>query len=227
MDQVGIRSVNHNRLRRRAVETSVKTAFLSLLLLFCASLFSGCSKVESKAEHERRPSIQPRLLPQPSASPQPASQTPSSSILPLGSRRLINAESSGEALARRVLETIASADENALKSLRITKQEFCQLVWPELSSSKLPNVTCDFAWEQATLKSLGGISKMLPLHRGKRYELVSMQFAKGTDAYKTYKVHKEAHLIVKGEKGVQQEVRLFGSVLEMSGQFKLFSFVID
>jgi hypothetical protein len=54
-----------------------------------------------------------------------------------------------------------------------------------------------------------------------------MQFAKGTDAYKTYKVHKEAHLIVKGEKGVQQEVRLFGSVLEMSGQFKLFSFVID
>ena len=48
--------------------------------------------------------------------------------------------------------------------------------------------------------------------------------AKGTDSYK---VHKEAHLVVKDEKGEQQEVRLFGSVLEMGGQFKLFSFVVD
>jgi len=196
-------------------------------MLFCASLCGGCSKVESKAEHERQPSTQPRLSTQPSSLPQPATPVQAPSPLASGSHRLINAEPSAAALARRVIGSLAREDEDDLKSLRITKQEFCQIVWPELPSSKLPNVSCDFAWEQATLKSLGGLSKMLPIHRGKRYEMVSVRFARGTDSYKSYKVHKEAHVVVKDEKGVEQEVRLFGSVLEMGGRFKLFSFVID
>ncbi len=114
-----------------------------------------------------------------------------------------------------------------MKRLRVTKEEFCQYVWPDLPASRLPNVTCDFAWQQATLTSLGGLSKTLPKHKGKRYKLVSLRFEKGTDSYPNYKVHKDTRLTVKDETGVEQEIKLFGSMLEMDGQFKLFSFVID
>ena len=68
---------------------------------------------------------------------------------------------------------------------------------------------------------------MLTRHRGKRYDLVSLRFAKGTDSYQNYKVHNETHLVVKDKNGAQQEVRLFGSMLEVDGRFKLFSFVVD
>ncbi len=99
-----------------------------------------------------------------------------------------------------------------MRELRITKTEFCQDAWPELPSSRVPNVTCDWVWSQ---------------HAGKSYELVSVRFLKGVERYPSYKVLKETQLVVKDEGGRQQEVRLFGSMLEMNGQFKLFSFVMD
>jgi len=100
-------------------------------------------------------------------------------------------------------------------------------VWPDLPASRLPNVSCDFAWDQATLNSLSGLVEMLRDHEGRKYELVSLRFAKGTEAYPSYKVHKETWLRVRDETGAESELRLFGSMLEMDGNFKLFSFVVD
>ena len=111
--------------------------------------------------------------------------------------------------------------------MRITKDEFCQSVWPELPSSRIQNLSCDFAWDQATLRSEGGLYDLLPSHGGRRYDLVIVNFPKGVDTYPGYKILKEPRLVVKDETGHQQEVRLFGSMLEMNGQFKLFSFVTD
>jgi hypothetical protein len=144
-----------------------------------------------------------------------------------GSRLLLNARPSAEELARALLTALALRDSDKVKALRLTREEFCRYIFPELPSSKLPNVTCDFVWDQATMKSLGGFVKMWPRHEGKRYELISIRFKDGTDSYPTYKVHKETHLLVRDETGREREMRLFGSMLEMDGQFKLFSFVID
>jgi hypothetical protein len=142
-------------------------------------------------------------------------------------RALTNTYASAELLASRFLAYLARKDSESIKSLRITKQEFCDYVWPDLPSSRLPNVTCDFVWDQAVLNSTSGLTEMLRDHEGKRYELISLKFAKGTEVYPSYKVHKETLLRVRDEKGEEQELRLFGSILEMDGKFKLFSFVVD
>ncbi|MEW6209699.1 MAG: hypothetical protein AB1631_15125 [Acidobacteriota bacterium] len=130
-------------------------------------------------------------------------------------------------MARSFLDALAAGDEGAIRSLRITRQEFCDYVWPELPSSRTPNVTCDWVWDQATLKSVSGLVEMLSAHKGKRYRLVSLRFAGGSEQYKSYRVHKETLVRVRDEKGDEKELRLFGSMLEMDDQFKLFSFVID
>lgn len=153
----------------------------------------------------------------------PASSAPK----PKGPRVLASAYPSADALARRFLAALDRKDTESIKSLRVTKQEFCDYVWPELPSSRLPNVSCDFAWDQATLNSLSGLSEMLNNHEGKRYEFISLRFAKGTESYPSYKVHKETWLRVRDENGKEQELRLFGSMLEMDGKYKLFSFVVD
>jgi hypothetical protein len=146
---------------------------------------------------------------------------------PSGPRRLLKAESSPEELARRFLKAMHAGDEDAIRALRLTREEFCSYVWPELESSRIPNVSCDFGWRQATLRSEGGLYDLLPSRKGKQYELISIRFAKGADAYPTYKVHKEPWLLVRDGDGAQKEVRFFGSMLEMDGQYKLFSFVND
>ena len=207
MDKVRVRNVERRASKWRAA--SLLSIILMCVAALCAVLINGAAEVESpKAE-----------------SPEPvrAIQPPRAAV----PARLVAAQPSPEALARRFLDALAKRDPEGMRELRITRTEFCQHVWPELPSSRIPNVTCDWAWSQATLKSEGGLYKLLPQHAGKRYELVSVRFLKGVDSYPIFKVLKEAQLVVKDERGVERELRLFGSMLEMNGQFKLFSFVID
>jgi hypothetical protein len=141
-------------------------------------------------------------------------------------RTLANPSPSPEALAARYLDALGRDDLESMKALRLTEQEFCAYVFPELPSSRLPNVKCDFVWSQATLNSMAGMQRMLESHRGKRYELVSVRFA-AVDDYDTYRVHKEPLVTFRDETGATHQARLFGSMLELDGQYKLFSFVVD
>jgi hypothetical protein len=142
-------------------------------------------------------------------------------------RYLANAAPDADELARRFLAAIAERDIPAIKRLRTTKKEFCWYVWPELPASQLPNVSCDFAWSQATLNSLAGLEEMLGDYAGRRYELVSLRFAGGSKAYERFVVHSDTRVTVLDEAGHTYELKLFGSMLEQNGQYKLFSFVVD
>ena len=141
-------------------------------------------------------------------------------------RILSNADPTPEALAARFLDALSRDDLEAIKAMRLTEQEFCAYVFPELPSSKLPNVHCDFVWSQATLNSMAGMTRMQKAHKAKRYELVSVRFA-AVETYDSYRVHKEPVVTVRDESGATTEARLFGSMLELDGQYKLFSFVVD
>ncbi|HVF88722.1 MAG TPA: hypothetical protein VNH22_01570 [Blastocatellia bacterium] len=130
-------------------------------------------------------------------------------------------------MAKRFLEYLAGNDVKAIQSLRLTKREFCEYVWPELPASQVPNLTCDWAWEQATLKSDGGLGELLSPHGGMRYELVQVRFAGGVEEHYTFRIHKDTRLTLKDRNGTRKEVKILGSMLELDGKYKLFSFVSD
>ncbi|HEY7546600.1 MAG TPA: hypothetical protein VID27_17045 [Blastocatellia bacterium] len=210
--------------KKAALARKWKAAFLSFFIL--ASVAVLCVVIIQSGAKERPPaSVSPLSSGRARTSGGASDSTSPGRAKPR--RFLAYSERTAEELVRDFLNALAEGDEKKIASLRITKQEFCQYVWPELPSSRTPNVTCDWVWDQATLKSLSGLSEMLSKHKGKRYQLISLRFAKGTDSYDSYKVHKETRVTVRDEHGVEKELRLFGSMLEMDGQFKLFSFVID
>lgn len=178
-------------------------------VLACALMAQGCGKRESMD------SLSAASAPLPT--PPPRSKPPEP-------RPLINGQPSPEAVAKRFLEYLSLNDAKAIQSLRLTKQEFCEYVWPELPASQVPNVTCDWAWGQATLKSDGGLSELMPAHGGKGYELVKVRFAGGTEEHYTYRIHKDTRLTLKDRNGAQREVKILGSMLELDGKYKLFSY---
>ncbi len=223
------------------MQTTEKAAFKQAALIFSAILcfaflLAGCSK-NKEATHNRNNATIPssadrekeieKARAEAQAYLSATSAAPAAPTSKAATRRLANAQMSAEELSRNFLKALANEDMKFIESLRLTKEEFCQYVFPELPASKTPNVTCDFVWQQATLKSLSGLSEMYPKHKGKKYQFVALRFEKGIDSYPTYQVHKETHLVVKDETGKRQELRLFGSMLEMDGKYKLFSFVID
>lgn len=142
-------------------------------------------------------------------------------------RPLLHAQPSADVLAQQVLIGIANRDEQALRQLVLTKDEFCQAVWPELPSAQTPNMTCDWAWNAFLPSDVAGLRQIISEHGGKSYSLVRLRFAKGTTAYKSFKVHEDTRMIVIDDEGKEQELKLCGSILEYQGQYKLFSFIVD
>ena len=135
---------------------------------------------------------------------------------------------SPEAAARAVLEGVAARNSDALLDLALDEHEFRQVVWPELPSSR-PEVglPVEYAWRQLHLNSRAQLAHTVDEHGGQRYELVSVHFRGETTRHETYTVHRETELVIRDSTGATRTVRLFGSLLERDGQWKVFSYVVD
>jgi hypothetical protein len=51
-----------------------------------------------------------------------------------------------------------------------------------------------------------------------------MRFTENAETYDNCTIHKDARVIVKDSSGTEKELKLFGSVVECSGQFKIMSY---
>jgi len=140
--------------------------------------------------------------------------------------RLAWSRPSLEKLAVDFLEALEEGDEEKIRQLALSKDEFVQFVWPELpASDPSTNLNSDFIWNQTYMHSLADLSGTLYRHKGKKYQLLGLRFEDGMEDYGRYQVHRDARLKVVNADGKEGELNLFGSVLEMQGEFKIYSFV--
>lgn len=139
-----------------------------------------------------------------------------------------NAEGSIETLAQSVLEAIERRDVDRLQSLALNEAEFRDVVWPELPAARPErNLPVDFVWGDLRTKSESSLVQTLDRYAETPLTLVGVRFNGETTRYQTYLVHRETVLSVTGPDGVEQEVRLFGSVFEQNGRYKVFSYNVD
>lgn len=200
----------------------------SLLALF-SSLFSLPSALFSLPS-----ALFPLLSPlTPHPSPLSATLVPVVACLLLAScgaspARLAHSQDSPEALARAVVSALEQRDIDTLNKLAINEAELREHVWPELPAARPErNLPFSYVWGDLHQKSTARLGQTIAKHGGKEYKLVSMRFAGGTTPYKSYRVHRDSEITVTDAEGGTQQIRLFGSVLEKDGRFKVFSYVID
>ena len=135
---------------------------------------------------------------------------------------------SPEALAEGVLTALAAAEGATLEALPLSELEFRTVVWPELPASRPDRgLPFDYVWGDLRQKSTNAMRRLIDRHGGKRYALVELGFEGETTLYETYRVHRETVLTMRDEAGAEEELALFGSILERDGAFKLFSYVVD
>ena len=141
---------------------------------------------------------------------------------------LPHSHESTDALSRAVLAAIEQRDADSLLTLAISKQEFTEHVWPELPAARPQrNLSASFVWGDLNQKSNITLRDTLAAHGGKKYDLISTRFLGETTQYDSYRVHRETELTVRGSDGREQRLRLFGSMIEKIGGYKVFSYVID
>ncbi|NOT45121.1 MAG: hypothetical protein HOP14_11020 [Acidobacteria bacterium] len=133
-----------------------------------------------------------------------------------------------EAAARAVLEAIERRDEDALARLALSEQEFRDHVWPELPAARPErNLPFSYVWGDLRQKSALALAATLARHGGRHYDLLDLRFPGGVTTYPSYAVHRDTVLRVRDDSGTEQELSLFGSMLEQDGRWKVFSYVAD
>jgi len=135
---------------------------------------------------------------------------------------------SAEEVAEVFLDALAGNDFDRMRAMALSEEEFADVVWPELPSSRPNrNLPLDYAWRDLNQKSTRSLRRISRDRGGKRFRLERVDFLEETTEYTTFSVHREASLTVIDEEGVRRRLRLFGSMIERGGRWKLFSFVND
>jgi len=133
---------------------------------------------------------------------------------------------SPRALASAVLAAIEARDRDALESLALSEAEFREEVFPEMPAwGKIP---MSYVWGELRQKSRNELSRILAFHGGHAYSVDDVIFDGGATAFETLVVHRKPRLIVHERSTRQQlQLALFGSVIELGGRYKLFSYVVN
>ena len=135
---------------------------------------------------------------------------------------------SAEAVAAAMLDALAASDPARLRVLALSETEFADAVWPALPSSRPEvNLPLEYAWGTLQQNSRASLAMTVREHGGKTYRL--QRVAMGTPTrYGAFIVHPDTSVVVREPgSGAERRLKLFGSLIEQEGRWKIFSYVVD
>lgn len=143
----------------------------------------------------------------------------------LKNSRLGNGKPTKEALAESVLEAIARNDLQAMKDLSLSKEEFLTCVWPELpASNPKTNLTVDFVWSDVYFRSMSRMQGIFAELKDKHFRLVSVIHRGKLAEYATHRAYPRMEVVLRDDAGREAPYPLFGTLIEMDGRFKVYSY---
>lgn len=142
---------------------------------------------------------------------------------------LANGRSSIDSLLAAALDGIRQNDTATLKSLLITREEYLNIIYPELGKhwsgarDMRPEIS-DVLWTNHAGNSMKGLRRALRDLGGRDLKLEKVEFADGEKEYVSYVTHEGTVLTVKDGKGKNYRIGAIGSIVEKDGVFKLLSY---
>jgi hypothetical protein len=138
-------------------------------------------------------------------------------------RVLSHAASSDWELCEWVLQALKEKDSAKLEALRITREEYEKLLWPEF---KIPanGGSIDFHWMLLDLKSRAGIQDAINEFGGEEMKLLEVVPTKALDPYETYELWPRVEFKVRRANGTEEQIRVLHTIVHLDGQFKILGF---
>jgi hypothetical protein len=132
-----------------------------------------------------------------------------------------------EAAAQAVLDAVWMRDEGRLLDLAIGEEEFRTIVWPRLPASH-PDVgmPVDYLWRDTSGKSRARLAAVLREYGGQRFHLHAVSYGGPPTDYGTFRIHPKTVLTV-ADQNRRATMRLFGSMIEAGGRWKIYGFLVD
>lgn len=136
---------------------------------------------------------------------------------------LADAAPSLDTLVRTVLDALHDEDDDRLRRLLVTADEHRTLLWPELPESD--DVPFAFARSMNEANSRKGLTRALERYGGQRFEVISIQFTRSPEVYRSFTLHRGARVTVRrASDGRVGELPILDVVLERGGRWKLMNY---
>jgi hypothetical protein len=145
------------------------------------------------------------------------------------SRSLEPSYDSPNAVAQAVVDGMSRKDVAELSRLAVTEDEFRDLVWPRQPGSRPErNLPWTYVWRDLAAKSRGQLlARVSEWPAQGRLTVEQVTFDGETTDYDTYRVFRASRLTLRDATGRLITARIFGSIIEQRGRFKVFSYVVD
>lgn len=136
---------------------------------------------------------------------------------------LANSFASKEALVEAVLAGLAAKDAEGLAAIRVTREEYQDLFWPELPESE--NLPFEFAWSLNHDNSRKALQRALRVYGGQELELVSITFIEPPETYPSFTLYMGARVMVRRiSDGAVGELPIFDVFAHRNGRWKLVNY---
>jgi hypothetical protein len=141
---------------------------------------------------------------------------------------LNGSEASTTSVAAVVVSAFNRHDVRALEAVALTEDEFREVVWPRLPAARPErNLSWDYVWNDLSSKSRLHLRARMEAWQSLRYQVEGVRFEGESTEYGSYRVRRDARVQLRTPDGRQMSARLFGSMIECGGRFKVFSYIVD
>ena len=135
---------------------------------------------------------------------------------------------SPRAVATAVVDALSRKDLAALERLAVGEAEFQHLVWPKQPAARPGrNIPWDYAWKDLASKSRMQLRGRLNEWPDRGFTLVEVTFEGDTTDYETYRIFRKSVVTLRDRDGQVTRARIFGSLIEQDGRYKVFSYLVD
>ncbi len=142
----------------------------------------------------------------------------------LVNRSFVGGETSPELLAQAILDALRSEDFNALQTLRITPDEFAEIMWPEFPQSRpLCNNRVDDVFFFLDRTCHSGLTLGLSLWGGQDLRLLGITYQVGRAPYANFTLYHGVNIHVLRPDGTEATIRFVRSFAERKGIWKIYS----
>lgn len=139
-------------------------------------------------------------------------------------KRLDKSFNSVEKLTEEFLVALQNEDLQTMKEIAANQEEFERLLWPHLPASRPgTNLTPEFVWRQSQIQSLSSLRSTMDRYKGSDLNLIRVELSGEVRDYGELKLFMEPVVIVSVE-GVEKKVDLFGAVMRLDGEYKIYSY---
>lgn len=138
-----------------------------------------------------------------------------------------------DALLDRMLEALERQDEDALRRLSVTEEEYRRIIVPgrvDKGAQRLRNPAernVDYFWSTMAFKSALYASNLVKTYGGRKYAERKLELTKPSNEWAWYTAHGEVRLLLLPAEGDEKLLLQAGWIVEVGGVYKFLTYEYD